>query len=68
MFEGAVAGIAAANGSQGGPQAVIEIDVGGTPIRSRITRKSCDERRLAPGTRVYAMGKAVAIDRPARGR
>ena len=46
-----------------GPQVDIEIDVGGTPIRSRITRKSCDELGIAPGRAVYAMVKAVAIDR-----
>jgi molybdate transport system ATP-binding protein len=64
VFEGTVATIAPSDG----PQADVEVRIGDTPIWSRVTRKSRDELGLVPGTRVYAMVKAVALDRPSRPR
>lgn len=61
VFEGTVSGVS--NGS--GPQVDVSVDVGGAVIWSQITRKSLDELALQPGSKVFAMVKAVAIDRPA---
>ena len=61
VFEGTVAGVLSAHG----PQVDVSVDVGGTMIWSQITRKSLDDLSLQPGAKVFAMVKAVAIDRPA---
>ncbi len=45
-----------------GPQLDLLLDVGG-PLIARITRKSVRELGLTPGKQVYALVKAVAIDR-----
>lgn len=60
------AGRIAAVDLSAGPQVDVDVDVGGTTIRSRVTRKSCDDLGLVPGREVYALVKAVAIDRPSR--
>jgi len=39
----------------------------GAPLIARITRKSVHELALAPGKQVYALVKAVAIDRRSLG-
>ncbi len=39
------------------------VDLGGTSLRARITRKTVAELGLAPGTPVYAIIKAVTFDR-----
>ncbi|OHC75794.1 MAG: molybdenum ABC transporter ATP-binding protein [Rhodospirillales bacterium RIFCSPLOWO2_12_FULL_58_28] len=49
-----------------GPQAEVLLDIG-VPLIARITRKSVHELNLKPGTAVYAMVKAVAIDRHSLG-
>ncbi len=41
----------------------VELRVGSTPLVARITRKAAAELGLEPGVRVYAMVKAVSIDR-----
>jgi molybdate transport system ATP-binding protein len=41
----------------------VEVRVGSTPILARITRKAAAELGLAPGMRVFALVKAVSIDR-----
>ena len=41
----------------------VELRVGSTPLTARITRKAAIELGLAPGKRVYALVKAVSIDR-----
>lgn len=41
----------------------VELRVGSTPLTARITRKAAVELALAPGKRVYALVKAVSIDR-----
>lgn len=42
-------------------QSLISLDLGGTSILARITRKSVDALGLAPGLEVYAQIKGVAI-------
>lgn len=50
-------------------EAMVEISVDiGAPLRVRITRKSLDELGLEAGSSVYAMIKAVAIDKHTLGR
>ena len=41
----------------------VRIDVGGTSIIARVTRHSVRTLGLAPGTRVFALVKAVSLDR-----
>jgi molybdate transport system ATP-binding protein len=45
----------------------VRLDVDGTPLIARITRKSALELGLVPGVRVYALVKAVSIDRRSTG-
>ena len=54
-------------GPNDGPQAHVLIDVG-APLWARIMRRSVDELELAPGQPVYALIKAVAVDRRSLGR
>ena len=61
VFEGTVVEIT----DTGQPQADVSVDVGGATVWSQITRKSLDDLAIRPGSTVYAMIKAVAIDRPA---
>jgi len=49
-----------------GPQLDLLLDVG-APLIARITHKSVHELALAPGKQVYALVKAVAIDRRSLG-
>jgi molybdate transport system ATP-binding protein len=41
----------------------VALTVGATPLAARITRKAADDLALAPGVQVFALVKAVAIDR-----
>jgi molybdate transport system ATP-binding protein len=41
----------------------VQLRVGPTPLAARVTRKAAAELGLAPGTKVFAMVKAVSIDR-----
>jgi molybdate transport system ATP-binding protein len=41
----------------------VTLSVGGTTLLARVTRKAVDDLALAPGRRVHALVKAVAIDR-----
>jgi len=41
----------------------VRIDVAGTPLLARLTRRSVDDLALAPGREVYALIKAVSLDR-----
>lgn len=61
-----VEGVVTEIGAQDGPQTDVLVDIG-TPLMARITRKSVAAMRLQPGTRVFALIKAVAIDRHAMG-
>ncbi len=68
VFSGAVVDIS----SEPGPQVDVLLDVGNPEEKSslwaRITRKSAHQLGLAPGTPVYALVKAVAVDRHSLGR
>ncbi|RMD62632.1 MAG: molybdenum ABC transporter ATP-binding protein, partial [Alphaproteobacteria bacterium] len=55
-------------GSEPGPQVDLRLDVGATALWARITRRSLKTLDLAPGRAVYALIKAIAIDRYAMGR
>jgi molybdate transport system ATP-binding protein len=46
-----------------GPGALVQLQAGNNLILSRITRRSADALRLAPGTAVFAILKAVSIPR-----
>ena len=46
-----------------GPSLDIELDVGGTPLIARITRRSALDLGLEPGLAVFALVKSVSIDR-----
>ena len=54
-------------GPNDGPQAHVLLDVG-APLWARIMRRSVDELELAPGRPIYALVKAVAVDRRSLGR
>lgn len=46
-----------------GAFAEVKIDVGGAAVIARITRHSAERLRLAPGVKVYALIKAITLDR-----
>lgn len=50
-----------------GSMAEVTLDAGGATIAARITRQSRDELDLRPGMTVYALIKAIALDRHAVG-
>jgi molybdate transport system ATP-binding protein len=58
-----VTGIATGDGAS----ADVRLDAGGAPLIARITRKSIAALGLAPGMPVFALIKAVAVDRPSVG-
>jgi len=39
------------------------VDIGGTRLRARLTRKAVADLELTPGKQVYAMIKSVSLDR-----
>ena len=59
VLEGSVDGIA----DDGGPIVEVQLRVGAALLQARITRRSCVELRLSEGRRVYALIKAVSLDR-----
>lgn len=46
---------------EGPAQVLVRLDLAGTPLLSRVTRKSASLLDLSPGKRVYAQIKAVAL-------
>jgi molybdate transport system ATP-binding protein len=58
-----LAGTVAGLGEEEGPSLDVSLDLGGTPLIARITRKSAAELGLRPGLPVYALVKSVSIDR-----
>ena len=62
-----IPGIVAALGDAAGSSIDVQLDVAGTPLLARITRKSAADLGLAPGRPVFALIKAVAIDRQSVG-
>ena len=55
-------------GVEDGPQVDLRLDAGGAPLWARVTKRSLDDLDLRPGAEVYALVKAVAIDRYSLGR
>ncbi len=51
-----------------GPQVDLQLDANGAALWARITRRSLAALNIEPGARVYALIKAVAIDRYSLGR
>ncbi len=51
-----------------GPLVDVLLDAGGAPLWARVTARSCETLRLAPGCQVYALIKALAVDRHSLGR
>ena len=58
-----LAGTVMSLGNEEGPSMDVQLDLGGTPLIARITRKSARELGLRPGLEVYALIKSVSIDR-----
>ena len=50
-------------GAEPGASLDVRVDVAGTPIIARITRHSAERLRLAAGQEVWALVKAVSLDR-----
>jgi molybdate transport system ATP-binding protein len=59
VLAGTVVGLSEEEGSS----LDVRLDVGGTPLIARITRKSAGELGLRPGLAVFALIKSVSIDR-----
>ena len=57
IFPATVDGLA----SDGDAQVVVRLLAGGVPLLARVTRKSADLLRLAPGKQLYAQAKSVAV-------
>jgi molybdate transport system ATP-binding protein len=55
-------------GSEPGAQVDLRLDAGGSVVWARITKRSLTTLGLAPGRGVYAMVKAIAVDRHSLGR
>jgi molybdate transport system ATP-binding protein len=62
-FLNVLPGKVVAVGAEAGASVDVQLDVGGTPLLARITRKSVAALAIAPGRQVFALVKAVAIDR-----
>ena len=60
--------IGAEEGAEESAQVDLRLDAGGAALWARITRRSLHELGLVPGSQVYALIKAVAIDRYSLGR
>lgn len=50
-------------GSEHGASVDVQLDIAGTPLTARVTRKSAAALRLEAGRSVFALVKSVAIDR-----
>lgn len=57
----------AALGGEHGASVDIQLDIAGTALNARITRKSAAQLKLRPGQPVFALIKSVAIDRTSVG-
>lgn len=66
-FRNVVACRIAAVADSAGSMAEVTLDANGATIAARITRQSRDELGLQPGMTVYALIKAIALDRHAVG-
>ncbi len=66
-FLNVLAGTVAAISDERGASADVQLEVAGTLLLARVTRKSIAALGLAPGRRAYALIKSVAIDRTSVG-
>ncbi len=55
-------------GSETGPQVDLRLDAGGAVVWARITKRAMNSLHLSPGKDIYAMVKAIAVDRHSLGR
>ncbi len=51
-----------------GPLVDVLLDAGGAPLWARVTARACETLGLEPGREVYALIKALAVDRHSLGR
>jgi molybdate transport system ATP-binding protein len=58
-----IPGTVVAIGEPAGASVDVRIDAGGTDLIARLTRRSVAELQLQSGSPVFALVKAVAIDR-----
>ena len=63
MLRGRLAGIRI----DSGPTAELTIDVGGVLLRARVTRLAVDSLKLSTGQDIYALIKAISLDRDSVG-
>jgi molybdate transport system ATP-binding protein len=54
-------------GAEDGPTANVRVDIGGAMLVARITRLSVDRLGLTAGREVYALIKAISMDRQSSG-
>jgi molybdate transport system ATP-binding protein len=66
-FLNVLAGSVASISADQSASVAVQLDVAGTALLARVTRKSVAALGLAPGKRAYALIKSVAIDRPSVG-
>lgn len=66
-FQNVLAGRVASVGAEFGALVEVRIAVGEAELVARVTRRAAAELALAPGTAVFALVKAVSIDRHAVG-
>jgi molybdate transport system ATP-binding protein len=62
-FQNVLAATVEAVGGEFGAIVDVALRVGPTPLLARVTRESVDRLGIAPGLAVYALVKAIAIDR-----
>jgi molybdate transport system ATP-binding protein len=54
-------------GSEHGASVDVQLDIAGTPLTARVTRRSVAALGLRPGAQAFALIKSVAIDRDSAG-
>jgi molybdate transport system ATP-binding protein len=62
-FQNVLEGHVESLGSEFGAIVDVQVRIGATPVVARITRESAERLALAPGVKVFALVKAIAIDR-----
>jgi molybdate transport system ATP-binding protein len=66
-FLNVLPGTVASISREQGASVDVQLDIAGTPLVARVTRKSVSALGLVPGQRAYALIKSVAIDQPSVG-
>ncbi len=62
-FLNVLCGVVKNRGAEHGATVDVELDIAGTALTARVTRKSAAALRLEPGRPVFALIKSVALDR-----